>query len=223
MSSCFKSENRFGEEKYFDAFSKPDSKHKEFLKVFQQGMASISEFDTRSVLCSFDFSKFHEICDIGSGPGVLLKSILKKYPHMKGCISDLPRVVDEIVTIEPELQDRCKKEACNFFESVPLNYEAYIMKHILHDWNDEDCIRILRKIRECAAPQATLLLLEYVLPKPSIASEGKIFDLHMALILSSKERTEEEWKALLTAANWKYIGFQETISRQVSVIQARKE
>ncbi|GJQ10378.1 hypothetical protein GpartN1_g2169.t1 [Galdieria partita] len=228
LEKCLQTGNKvvkdvFGEDNYFDAFSNADSKHKEFLKVFQQGMASISEFDTRSVLCSFDFSKYSEICDIGSGPGVLLKLILKKYPHIKGCISDLPRVLDEVVTIEPELQDRCKKEVCDFFESVPRNYEVYMMKHILHDWNDENCIRILKNVRECAAPHSTLLLLEYVLPGPSVVSPGKIFDLHMGMLHSSKERTEEEWKTLLAAAKWKYIGYQNTVSGQISVIQAQKE
>jgi hypothetical protein len=228
LEKCLKTGNKvvrdvFGEDNYFDAFAKENSQHKEFLKVFQQGMASVSEFDTRSILYSFDFSKFHEICDIGSGPGVLLKLILRKYPHIKGCISDLPRVLNEAVSIEPELQDRCKMEPCDFFEGVPRNYQTYMMKHILHDWNDENCIRILKNVRECAAPNATLLLLEYVLPGPSVPSFGKIFDLHMGLILASKERTEDEWKKLFTAANWKYIGYQDTISGQVSVIQAVKE
>eukprot|EP00871_Galdieria_phlegrea_P004540 jgi/Galph1/5087/GphlegSOOS_G3749.1 len=213
----------FGVDTYFEAFSHYASKHGEFLKTFQAGMASASEFDARSILFSYDFSKFHSICDIGAGPGVLLKMTLRKYPSIKGCISDLARVIEESVVIEDDLQGRCITEPCDFFKSVPGGYELYMMKHILHDWNDENSIRILRTIRDCAPQGSTLLLLEYVIPGPDFLSPGKLFDLHMGLLLNGKERTEDEWKKLFSATKWKYIGCHDTESRQISIIEAKKE
>jgi hypothetical protein len=194
----------------------------ELLKRFEDGMVSWSNFDTNAVLHSFDFSKFQSICDVGAGPGTLLKAILKNYPNARGVISDLPQVIEQAVFVDESLQSRCKKEPCDFFQSVPRNHDLYIMKHVLHDWDDTKSVQILNIVRECSPPHAKLLLLEYVVPSCDIASSGKLFDLHMGIVNNGKERTEDEWKKLLVLGGWKYLGCEST-KGIVSIILASKD
>ncbi|GJQ09466.1 hypothetical protein GpartN1_g1257.t1 [Galdieria partita] len=207
---------------FFQFIIRSDPESIEILKRFEFGMASWSHFDTNAVLERFDFSKYQSICDVGAGPGILLKAILKKYPQIRGVISDLPQVVEQAVFIDESLQDRCSKEPCDFFQSVPRNHDLYIMKHVLHDWDDDNGVQILKIVNECCPLHAKLLLLEYVVPDSNVASSGKLFDLHMAIVNNGKERTEEEWKKLLVAGGWKYLGYENT-KGIISIILASKE
>ncbi|EME28209.1 O-methyltransferase [Galdieria sulphuraria] len=172
-------------------------------------MASLSNFDTNAVLNTFDFSKFQSICDVGAGPGTLLKAILKKHPQIRGVIADLPQVIEQA-------------EPCDFFQGVPRNHDLYIMKHVLHDWDDNKGIQILKTVKECSPSHAKLMLLEYVVPGSNITSSGKLFDLHMGIVNNGKERTEEEWKNMLVAGGWNYLGYENT-KGIISVILASKD
>ncbi|WP_230307775.1 methyltransferase, partial [Brevundimonas mediterranea] len=132
------------------------------------------------------------------------------YPYLRGVISDLPQVIEKAVFIDESLQDRLNKEPCDFFQSVPRSHDLYIMKRVLHDWDDTKSVQILKTVKECSPSHAKLLILETVVPGPNVESAAKLFDLHMGISNNGKERTEQEWRQIIDAGGWKYLGYEST-------------
>jgi hypothetical protein len=194
---------------------------RDLAEAFNNAMTAGSEFAIYSVLSAYDFTDFPTIVDVGGGHGRLLATVLAKAPDARGVLYDLPTVVDGA---GPELKragvaDRCSVVGGSFFESVPDGGNAYLMKAILHDWSDDDALRILRNIRTVIAPGGKLLLLESVLPERGSADIGMLIDLEMLVAVGGKERTRSEWTDLLSRAGFRLEGVVRTAT-PVSIIEA---
>ena len=178
--------------------------HPEAMKEFNDSMTSSSAFSIEAVLDSYDFSEVSKLVDVGGGQGLLLASIIKKYPHMKGILFDVPAVVEEAREIINSygVTDRCEIVGGDFFASVPTTADASIMKFVIHDWNDEQCITILRNCRNALPKGGKILVVEMVLPEGNEPSIGKYLDVHMMLYGSGCERTEKEYRELFDKAGF---------------------
>jgi hypothetical protein len=142
--------------------------------------------------------------DVGGGHGVLLASILSKYPKMTAVLYDEPTVITgaKDVLAAHGVADRCEVVGGNFFQSAPAGGDAYILKHIIHDWSDEDCLMILSHCRAGMMAGGKVLIVEMVIPERNVPSVSKFLDLEMLLFLTGCERTEAEYRTLLDRAGF---------------------
>lgn len=142
------------------------------------------------------------VVDVGGGVGAMLCAFLKKQPGLRGIVMDMEhtRAAAEEYIANQGLQDRCTFQPGNFFESVPAGGDLYTMKWILHDWNDAQAAAILRTVHAAMPAHAKLALFEAVVPEDdSIANSARMMDMNMMVVCGGKERTEEDWRALLDA------------------------
>ena len=164
-----------------------------------------------SVADAFDFADIGTLVDVGGGYGVLLAAILTAHPHLKGVLIDQPHVV---AGAGPKLEEaglagRCETVAGDFFQSVPDGGDAYILKHVLHDWDDDRCVSILGNCRRAISNEDRLLVIEILIAPGNEPGYGKYLDLNMLVLTKGRERTEEQYRTLFEAA-----GF--TLSRVVA-------
>jgi hypothetical protein len=202
--------------------------HPSYAEVFNQAMSSYSATQTGWVLEAlngYDFSKIGYVCDIGGGHGHLLCSLLLSYPHLKGTILEVEQVIQDKTMLWANKmgigEDRCNYVIGDMFSEIP-SADAYLMKMILHDWDDKECLKILSTIQRVAHTGARLFIVEHVVPGPEIPHFSKLFDIHMLCALTGKERTEEEYLALLKQAGFKHVRTHFPSSRIIAVIEATK-
>lgn len=195
----------------------------EQAQIFDAAMTAIHGRETAAVLDVYDFTGIATLADIGGGNGTTLCGILERLPQMRGILFDLPGVVDRArVQIERSgLAERCRAVGGSLFESVPGGADAYLLRHIIHDWNDEQCGTILRTIHRAMRPGARLLVVETVIPPGNEPCFGKLLDLAMLLIPGGAERTEAEYRRLYEAAGFRLTRIVPT-SAEVSVIEGVK-
>ena len=173
--------------------------HPEEQAVFDSAMSGNSRSEAQAVLEAYDFSQFGCVADVGGGQGLLLKAILLACPATRGILFDQPQVIasaDQMLA-SAGLAQRCQIVAGSFFESVPENGDVYVMKVILHDWDDRTSIDILRTCRRAMLPMATLVVIERVVGPPNEIPEGKFSDLNMMVQYGALERTRQEFHDLL--------------------------
>ena len=150
--------------------------------------------------------------DVGGGYGELIATILLAHPEVRGVLFDMPHAIDLAATHlrEKGVLDRCELVAGSFFESLPGGADVYVLKSILHDWNDERCGAILATCRAAMTPAARLLVVERVMPDRMVASEQHVTiartDLNMLVALAAQERTEAGWRAILNEAGFSVTG-----------------
>jgi O-methyltransferase domain/Dimerisation domain len=173
-------------------------------KLFHDAMTSLSAGAVAAVVEAYDFSGISKLVDVGGGHGMLLSSVLSKYPNMKGIVFDDPKVVSGAREMlgERGVSERCELSGGNFFESVPSGGDAYILKHIIHDWSDDECVTILRHCHNAMLSNGKVLIVEMVIPDPNVPGISKLLDLQMLLFLTGRERTAEEYQALLGRAGF---------------------
>ena len=173
-------------------------------KAFHDAMTSLSASAIAAVVSAYDFSGIKRLVDVGGGHGLLLASVLAKYADMRGVLYDAPVVVQgsKDVLVGHEVADRCEAVGGDFFQSVPAGGDAYILKHIIHDWSDEECLTILGHCHSGTTPGGRVLIVEMVIPEPNVPSVGKFLDLQMLLFLSGRERTATEYRSLLDRAGY---------------------
>jgi O-methyltransferase len=155
------------------------------------------------MLDAYDFSGAATIVDVGGGHGALLRGILARAPHAKGILFDLPAVVAETAAEDkthPLVESRYERVGGDMFASVPAGGDLYILKRILHDWSDAEAIQILRNCHEAMHPHGKLLLIESIRQPSTHADPAMAADLMMLVLVSGRERTEEEFRRLLAAA-----------------------
>lgn len=173
---------------------------------FNAAMTSLSARMMPPILEAYDFSYIHTLVDVAGGHGFVLTSILKKYPHMKGIVMDLPHVVDGAnQSIRTQgLEGRARAESGDFFKAVPPGGDAYIMKHIIHDWDDEKSIAILKNIHAALAgvEKGKVILLEGVVPPGNDPHPSKFMDIEMMMLPGGLERTEAEFRTLFKKAGF---------------------
>jgi hypothetical protein len=165
-------------------------------------MSRSTAADVSAVLQSYDFSRFQQIVDVGGGHGGFLRAILSATPHLLGVLYDLPSVVATVEATVGDIAGRCEVRSGNFFEAVPEGADGYLLRRIIHDWDDEASLKILRNCRRAISTGGTLLLVERVLKAPNESDWGKFMDLHMFVILGGRERSEPDFRALLRKAGF---------------------
>ncbi|MGO8786427.1 MAG: methyltransferase [Terriglobia bacterium] len=174
--------------------------HPEDAAVFNSAMTQGVSWSTPSLLTAYNFARFERLVDVGGGEGALLRDILSATPGLRGVLFDLPQVVSrasEVLT--GDIADRCQIVGGDFFDSVPEGADAYILKGVIHDWPDEDAVRILRNTRRAIRSDGTLLILEGVVD--SVASPVGVSELLM-LVIGGRERTEDDFRFLLAASGF---------------------
>jgi hypothetical protein len=178
----------------------------ELAAVFNDGMTSISKMETPLVVSAYDFSSFGMIVDVGGGHGLLLSEILRQAQDSKGVLFDAESVVEGAPAVleSAGVSNRCSAVAGSFFESVPAGGDAYVLKHIIHDWDDEKAVQILRNVRTAMNPGAKVLIVEAVVPDDDREHLSKLLDLEMLVAATGRERTEAEYAELLRQAGFRH-------------------
>jgi hypothetical protein len=194
-------------------------------KEFNDAMTSLSAGAVAAVLSAYDFSGINKLVDVGGGHGLLLASILAKYPNMKGVLYDAPPVVTgakDVFAAHGIAAERCEVVGGDFLQSAPAGGDAYILKHIIHDWSDEHCLTILRHCHAGMTASGKVLIVEMVIPERNVPTVSKFLDLEMLLFLTGCERTESEYRALLDGAGFELTRIVPTPSAYSVVEGARK-
>lgn len=173
-------------------------------KVFHDAMTSLSAGAVAAAVSAYDFSGINQLVDVGGGHGLLLASVLSKYPNMKGVLYDEPTVIRgaEDVLAAHGVAERCEAVGGDFFRSAPAGGDAYILKHIIHDWSDDECLTILGHCHAGMTAGGKVLIVEMVIPERNVPAVSKFLDLQMLLFLTGRERTEAEYRALLDRAGF---------------------
>jgi copper chaperone CopZ len=180
------------------------SKNPEEAQIFDDAMTGLSAIDGPAVADAYNFDEIQTIVDIGGGRGHLLATLLQRNPHLKGTLYEVPHVLAGAkVGVLKAHANRCNFASGDMFSSVPTGADAYIMKHIIHDWPDDACIRILKACRQGVNPHGKLLIVDCVIQTGNDFSPGKFLDLQMLIFPSGRERTESQFVELLAAAGWK--------------------
>jgi hypothetical protein len=197
------------------------SEHPDQAKIFDDAMTGFSGRAMRAMLDTYDLSDVGTLADVGGGLGTNLTAALGRYPAMQGLLFDRPHVV---ARARPRLEaagvaGRCAIQGGDFFEESPRGADAYLLGHILHDWDDAKAGLILDNLRRAMPAGAKVLLVKYVLPEGNRASFGKLLDLHMMVLLGGLERTEAEYRRLFAAHGFRLARVVPTAA-DVSVIEA---
>ena len=191
-------------------------------RLFDEAMTAISELSAPGIAAAYDFGRWETVTDVGGGTGALLAAILRAHPGLQGTLADAPSVVERARRREflsGQLAARTRFAPCDFFRAIPSGSRAYVMKNIIHDWNDTQATVILRNCRRALPDDGALVLIEYCLGDDNTPSLGKTIDLVMMTITGGKERTIDEHRALLASA-----GFQLNraipVSPEITIIEA---
>src|SRR5262245_37482448 len=169
-------------------------------RIFNEAMVGKAHAQVAGIIRAYDFSGFNSIADIGGGRGHLLQAVLATAPKAKGVLFDQPHVVEQASGIA---SDRLRLQAGHFFKDALPVCDAYLIMQVIHDWSDEEAARILRSIRRTAPDGAKLLLIESIIPEGSEPNWVTSMDLTMLTLLNGRERTEREYKALLSTAGFR--------------------
>ena len=195
--------------------------HPDEARHFGDTMVSFHGAEPAAVAEAYDFSAFKSMVDVGGGTGNLLTTVLLANPHLQGRIVDMPHAAEEARTRIKRLglDTRCEFVSGNFFNDVPGGADAYLLSHIIHDWNEGHCLTILGRCRAALGARGKVLIIEMVLPEDNTPHPGKMLDLQMLVTTGGQERTAAEYAALLAKASLKLTCVVPTAS-PVSVIEA---
>jgi O-methyltransferase domain/Dimerisation domain len=181
------------------------SQRPEKAKIFDDAMVSLSAIVNAAIVEAYDFSGFRTLVDIAGGYGSTLCAFLKATPGLRGVLFDLPHVIDGArrYIAEQGMAQRCEAVAGDFFQTVPPGADAYFMKHIIHDWDDDRCVRILRNCHAAMPSHGKLLVSERVVPAGNVPSYVKLGDLVMLVMNpGGRERTEQQYRELFAAGGF---------------------
>jgi hypothetical protein len=178
--------------------------HPEEAQIFHDTMTGLSMIDGPAVTEAYNFEGIRSIVDVAGGHGLLLATILAKHPQMKGTLYEVPQVVEGCRNgpLTP-VMERCTLASGDMFSSVPAGADAYILKHIIHDWPDDRCVQILKACRKGVNAGGKLLVVDSVIQPGNEFSPSKFLDLQMLIFPGGCERTEKQFRDLLTAAGWR--------------------
>jgi hypothetical protein len=176
--------------------------HPEESAIFDEAMMSLTRAGNAAVLAAYDFAHFGTVVDVAGGNGALIAAILAAHPQMRGVLFDQEHVVSgaDPVLRAAGVLDRCEVVAGSFFSSIPEGGDAYVLKSIIHDWEDEESVAILRTCREAMGPEAVVLVIERDLGPPNENPMAKLSDLNMFVLPGGCERTVDEYAALFDRA-----------------------
>jgi hypothetical protein len=180
------------------------ARHPEAGAVFDAAMSDDSGIRAHAVIAAYDFVGVRTVVDVGGGQGRLLAAVLGAHRHLRGVLFDRPDVIAGAHDVlgQAGVSDRCEVVAGDFFDSVPGGADAYILSRIVHDWDDESAIAILRRCRHAMALGKKVLLIEQVIAPGNDPDPAKFTDLNMLLLFAGRERTAAEFRSLLQAAGF---------------------
>lgn len=198
------------------------AEHPEHGATFDRAMTQLSRGGAEAVIRAYDFSPFGHIVDVGGGQGLMLAAILRVHPHMRGTLFDQSDVVAGAKTtlMERGVIERCDIVGGSFFETVPEGADAYLMRAVIHDWEDDEAIAILKVCRRAMRETAKLIIIERLVAPPNEMPATKFSDLNMLVSPGGRERTREEFSDLFSEA-----GFELTLVFPAgiqNVIEARR-
>jgi hypothetical protein len=180
------------------------AEHPDDRATFDRAMTDMSRGSAEAVIAAYDFSGFRHVVDVGGGRGLMLSEILSAQPRMQGTLFDQPGVVAEAKAVLEGrgVSDRCRIIGGSFFEAVPEGGDAYVMRAIIHDWEDDEAIAILKVCRRAMRDDAKLLLIERLIAPPNQMPASKFSDLNMLVMPGGLERTDKEFSHLLAAGGF---------------------
>jgi hypothetical protein len=191
--------------------------------IFSASMASISGPENMAVARAVDFDRFRTLVDVGGAHGHLLATVVGRHRRVRGILFDQPQVVagaaDSGFITAPKLAGRITVQSGNFFNEVPPGADAYLMKYIIHDWNDEQCAQILSNCRRAMAPGGRVLVAEHVIRPGNAPDWGKMLDINMLVLTGGRERTKQEFAALFRRAGLRLARVHKTAAA-LSVLEA---
>jgi hypothetical protein len=190
--------------------------------LFDAGMTAFHGHETQAMLDAYDFSEIRTLADIGGGNGLLLAAVLQRYPQLRGVLFDLGHVAGRARAglADLGLGQRCSVVEGSFFAAIPAGADAYLLRHIIHDWTDEQSIQILSNCRKVIPAHGRILLVEFSVPAANQASLGKDVDMMMLAFPGGMERTEAEYAALFEQSGFRLATVTPTKSA-VSVVEGR--
>lgn len=180
----------------------------EAAQIFERSMNNFSEIELRAIAPIYDFSDFKVLVDVGGGYGELIAAILQQHPDSKGILFDEKYVIENAANTLAKhgIADRCECVAGSFFDSIPSGGDAYLLKHIVHDWDDERAIAILKTCQQAMDDHSKILVIEQVVPQGNEPSGAKMLDINMLVMCpGGKERTESEFKYIFEQAGLKLL------------------
>ncbi len=187
-------------------------------EIFGRAMTAKASVDVGAVIAAYDFTSFGRIADIGGGRGHLLRAVLETTPKADGVLFDLPSVID---AVSAEGQPRLTLQAGDFFVDALPSADAYILMEVLHDWPDEQCVAILSGIRRAAPPNATVLVVEDLIPEERADSGASTLDVIMLTLTGGRERTVDQLSNLFDRAGFDLTGVIDTAS-SMHIVEARR-
>jgi SAM-dependent methyltransferase len=179
--------------------------HPDNAKIFNDAMSGMTAQANEALHAAYDFTGINTLIDIGGGHGGLITSILRRNPEMRGILFDSPQVIDgaRAVIDASEVAGRCDLLGGNFFESVPAGADGHILKWIIHDWDDDQSVAILKNCHRALAENGKLILVEAVVPADGAPHFSKFIDLNMLVMTGGRERTEAEFRELYGRAGFR--------------------
>lgn len=180
------------------------AEHPEESAIFDHAMTAVTRTLETTIVAAYDFGRFGHIVDVGGGRGAFLAALLQAHPSLTGTLFDQEHVAAGAAELleRAGVADRCRIVAGSFFDEVPTGGDAYVLKSIIHDWEDEQATAILRTCAAALAPDARVLVVEHDLADPSAAW----IDLQMLVMVGGRERTEQEYTALFETAQLEFLG-----------------
>jgi O-methyltransferase/methyltransferase family protein len=175
------------------------AEHPSDASLFSETMVGFHGAEPAAVAAAYDFSRFGTVVDVGGATGNMLVNILKRHSRPRGVLYDLPHVVADAPAFLASrgMAERVSIESGSFFDRVPAGHDAYILSHIIHDWDEARCQTILRNVRRAMKPDGRLLIVEMVLPEDDTPHPGKMLDMMMLVGPGGQERTPSEYEQIL--------------------------
>jgi hypothetical protein len=197
------------------------AQHPEDASLFSETMVGVHGEEPPAIAAAYDFSTLETVVDVGGATGNMLAAILTRHARPRGVLFDRPHVVRDAPALlqSKGVIDRVTIESGDFFETVPAGGDAYVLSHIIHDWGEDQCLKILGHVRQAMKPDGRLLIVEMVLPSGDAPHPGKMLDMVMLVLPGGQERTEAEYRSLLGKANFRLTRVVPTDSA-VSVMEA---
>ncbi len=182
------------------------AENEEESSLFDHSMTNLSILAVEPILSAYDFSSVKTIADIGGGEGLLLSAVLYKHRHASGILFDLPEALINAGPVfdKYNVRKRISVTPGSFFDVAPVGCDLYLLKNIIHNWSDKDCIRILSNIRNILPLHGKILVIEMIVKNDNHPSFGKLLDIQMMVTMQDgKERTREEFDSIVSAAGLK--------------------
>jgi len=173
-------------------------------EIFAKGMTEMSAIHKTAIVSAYDFSSITKVADISGGQGILLATILKQYPTMKGVLFEQSEVIEKAKHLlkDEGVIERCELITGDFFQSIPVKAEAYLFKQVLHDWNEQEAVQILRNCRQAMTGGERLLVIEKVMASEN-TWRNHFGSMKMLVLLGGQVRTKEDFRKLFEAAGFK--------------------